>query len=38
MVFGWGKKKQEEKPVRVTLQEKEVQLTDIHKIVADLNH
>jgi len=37
MVFGWGKKKQEEKPVRVTLQEKEVQLTDIHKIVADLN-
>jgi len=37
MVFGWGKKKQEEKSVGVTIQEKQVQLPDVHKIVADLN-
>jgi len=37
MVFGWGKKKQEEKPVGVTLQEKEVQLPDVPKILDDLN-
>ncbi len=37
MVFGWGKKKQEGKPVGATLQEKEVQLPDVHKIVAELN-
>jgi len=37
MVFGWGKKKQEEKPVGATLQEKEVQLTDVPKILDDLN-
>jgi len=37
MVFGWGKKKQEEKPVGATLQEKEVQLPDVPKIVDDLN-
>jgi len=37
MVFGWGKKKQEEKFAGETLQEKEVQLPDVHKIVDDLN-
>ena len=37
MVFGWGKKKQEGKPVGATLQEKEVQLPDVPKIVDDLN-
>jgi len=37
MVFGWGKKKQEEKYIEKTPQEKEVQLSDVHKIVAELN-
>jgi len=37
MVFGWGKKQQEEKPIEKTTQEKEVQLSDVHKIVAELN-
>jgi len=37
MVFGWGKKKQEEKPVEKTPQAKEVQLLDVHKIVDELN-
>jgi len=37
MVFGWGKKKQKETPLGVTLQEKEVQLPDVPKIVDDLN-
>jgi len=37
MVFGWGKKKQEEKPVETTTQEKEVQLSDVHKIVTELD-
>jgi DNA repair exonuclease SbcCD ATPase subunit len=37
MVFGWGKKKQEGKPVGATIQEKEVQLPDVKEIVADLN-
>ena len=37
MVFGWGKKKQEEKPTRDTPQEKEVQLLDVPKIVTELN-
>ncbi len=36
MVFGWGKKKQEEYVERIP-QEKEVQLSDVHKIVAELN-
>jgi len=36
MVFGWGKKKQEEKLIEKTT-EKEVQLSDVHKIVAELN-
>jgi len=37
MVFGWGKKKQEEKPIETTIQEKEVQLSDVHIIVDELN-
>ena len=37
MVFGWGKKKQDEKFVVKTPQEKEVQLSNVHKIVAELN-
>ena len=36
MVFGWGKKKQEEYVERIP-QEKEVQLSDVPKIVAELN-
>ncbi|MBA4718319.1 MAG: exonuclease SbcC [Nitrosopumilus sp.] len=36
MVFGWGKKKQEEKPTREIPQEKEVQLSDVPKILVDL--
>jgi len=37
MVFGWGKKKQEENPIEKTTQEKEIQLSDIPKIMAKLN-
>ena len=37
MVFGWGKKKQVEQPLEETPQEKEVQLSDVPKIVSDLN-
>jgi len=37
MVFGWGKKRQEEKHIEKTSQEKEVQLSDIPKIVTELN-
>jgi len=37
MVFGWGKKKQEEKFIEKTIQGKEVQLSDVHKIVAELD-
>jgi len=37
MVFGWGKKKEEEKPLREFPQEKEIQLSDVPKIVTDLN-
>jgi len=36
MVFGWGKKKQEEYIEKIP-QEKEVQLSDVPKIVAELN-
>lgn len=36
MVFGWGKKKQEEKPVEATPQTKKVSLSEVEKIVADL--
>jgi len=37
MVFGWGKKRQEESPIEKTTQEKEVQLSDVNKIVDELN-
>jgi hypothetical protein len=37
MVFGWGKKKQEEKPVEVISQNKDIQLSDVSKILDDLN-
>lgn len=37
MVFGWGKKKQEEKPVEEIPQNKEISLTDVPKIVSDLS-
>jgi len=37
MVFGWGKKKQEEKSIDVISQDKEVKLSDIPKIVTELN-
>ena len=36
MVFGWGKKKQEEKPVEEVPQTKDVHLGDVEKIVNDL--
>ena len=36
MVFGWGKKKKEEKPVEEIPQNKEIPLTDVPKIVSDL--
>ena len=37
MVFGWGKKRQEERPVEAISQEKEIKLTDIPKILDGLN-
>jgi len=37
MVFGWGKKKQEEQFIEKTTRGKEVQLSDVHKIVAELD-
>ncbi|RMW39915.1 MAG: exonuclease SbcC [Nitrosopumilus sp.] len=36
MVFGWGKKKQEEKPVEEVPQTKDVSLGDVENIVSDL--
>ena len=36
MVFGWGKKKQEEIPVEEIPQNKEVHLDDVSKIVTEL--
>ena len=36
MVFGWGKKKQEEKSIVESPENKEIQLTDVQKIVTDL--
>lgn len=36
MVFGWGKKKQEEKSIVEITENKEIQLTDVKKIVTDL--
>jgi len=37
MVFGWGKKKQEENTVEVISQNKEIQLLDVSKILTELN-
>jgi len=37
MVFGWGKKKQEKKYIEKTPQDKEVQLSDVPKIMSELN-
>ena len=37
MVFGWGKKKQNEKPVDEIPLNKEIRLSDVHKVVTDLN-
>ena len=37
MVFGWGKKKQEENTVEVISQDKEIQLSDVSKILTELN-
>ena len=37
MVFGWGKKKQEERPVEATPQEKEILLADVPKITTELD-
>jgi hypothetical protein len=36
MVFGWGKKKQEEIPVESTPQNKEIVLSDVENVVSDL--
>jgi chromosome segregation ATPase len=36
MVFGWGKRKQEEGPIAEAPKEKEVQLSDVSKIVTEL--
>ena len=38
MVFGWGKKKQEETSVEEILQNKEISLTDVPKIISDLTN
>jgi len=37
MVFGWGKKKQEETPVEEIPQNKEISLSDVPKIISDLS-
>jgi len=37
MVFGWGKKKQEEKPVEEIPQNKEVSIEDVPKIISELS-
>ena len=37
MVFGWGKKKQEEKPVEESPAKKGILLSDVQKIISDLN-
>ena len=38
MVFGWGKKKQEETPVEEIPQNKEISLADVPKIISDLTN
>ena len=37
MVFGWGKKKHDENLMENSPQNKEIQLSDVHKILAELN-
>lgn len=37
MVFGWGKKKQDETPVEEIFQNKEIALVDVPKIITDLS-
>ncbi len=37
MVFGWGKKKQEEKPIEEIPQNKEISLEDVPNIISDLS-
>ena len=37
MVFGWGKKKQEETPIEEIPQNKEISLADVPKILSDLS-
>ena len=37
MVFGWGKKQQDDNYVEKIPQEKDVQLSDVNKIVSELN-
>ena len=37
MVFGWGKKKQEETSGGEILQNKEISLADVPKIISDLS-
>lgn len=37
MVFGWGKNKQEEKSVEETPTKKDISLSDVQKIISDLN-
>ena len=36
MVFGWGKKKEEEKPLEEIPQNKEIKLSDVQKVVTEL--
>ncbi|MHA7647459.1 coiled-coil domain-containing protein [Nitrosopumilus sp. S4] len=36
MVFGWGKKKKEEQPAEEFIQNKEIKLSDVRKVVTDL--
>jgi len=38
MVFGWGKKKQEEQPIEEIPQNKEILLVDVPKIISDLSN
>ncbi|AFS82543.1 hypothetical protein [Candidatus Nitrosopumilus sediminis] len=37
MVFGWGKKKEEEKPAEEIPKNKEILLTDVPKVISDLS-
>jgi len=37
MVFGWGKKKQDETPVDEVTQNKEILLSNVPKVISDLS-